>query len=281
MQYLIHRGEKIPLIGFGTYRLGMSEKAAEIETIRYGMDRLGMTLLDTAEMYGSGLSEEILGECIRSYDRSSLFIVDKILPSNAHKGQYLECCRQSLRRLGTDYIDLYLLHWKGPVDLQDMADNMQKLVEQGLIRHWGVSNFDTHEMQQLFACKNGQNCFCDQILYNICERGAEYDLIPWCKQHGVLVMGYSPLCNCREARTNVTSDRLIISSAQARGQTPESLMLSFVVRNKDIITVFKTSDISHLTNNMQNVFAPFSEAEMSVLCTKFKPPAKKYPLEKI
>lgn len=127
MEYLIHRGEKIPLIGFGTYRLGNNERSAEVRTIRYGIDRFGMTLLDTAEMYGSGLSEEILSDIISGCDRDSLFIVDKILPSNAEKGLYRECCQQSLERLGTDHIDLYLLHWRGSVDMQDMVDNMERL----------------------------------------------------------------------------------------------------------------------------------------------------------
>ena len=281
MEYLTHRGEEIPLIGFGTYRLGENETAAELETLRYGVDKLGMTLMDTAEMYGSGLSEEILGSFIKDFGRERLFIVDKILPYNAEKGLYKQCCMRSLKRLGTDHIDLYLLHWRGNVELQDMVDNMEELVSLGLIRHWGVSNFDTHEMQELFACKNGQNCFCDQILYNLSERGAEYDLIPWCKAHDVLVMAYSPLCNSHYARKAVTNDALVSGIAENEGKTPESLMLSFVVRNRDIITVFKTSSTAHLRGNMQNVFYPVTDEHMSLLSKKYEPPREKYPLEKI
>ena len=281
MQYLTHRGERIPLIGFGTYRFGSSEQSAELKTLGYGFDKFGMTLLDTAEMYGNGLSEQILGSIINEYDRRSLFIVDKILPSNAQKGLYRECCQKSLERLGTDYIDLYLLHWKSGVDMQDMVDNMECLVQSGLIRHWGVSNFDTHEMEKLFSCKNGSNCFCNQILYNISQRGAEYDLIPWCREHEVLVIAYSPLCNSYEARTAVANDELVKTIADKEQKTPESLMLSFVVRNKDIVTIFKTSSISHLVWNMQNVFVPISESDMSALAKRYAPPSKKYPLEKI
>lgn len=281
MQYLVHRGERIPLIGFGTYRLGSAQREAELCTLRYGIDELGMTLVDTAEMYGGGLSEEILGECIKGMDRGSLFIVDKILPSNAESGLYLESCRKSLERLGTDYIDLFLLHWRGAVDLQDMVDNMERLVELGLIRHWGVSNFDTHEMRELFACKNGSNCFCDQILYNISQRGAEFDLIPWCRRHDVLVMAYSPLCNSYEARMCVAGDEVITDTADREGKTPESLMLSFVIRGADVITVFKTSDISHLKWDMRGVFEPITAQDMQALGARYAPPDKKYPLEKI
>lgn len=269
MEYLIHRGEKIPLIGFGTYRLGNNERSAEVRTIRYGIDRFGMTLLDTAEMYGSGLSD-IISDC----DRDSLFIVDKILPSNAEKGLYRECCQQSLERLGTDHIDLYLLHWRGNVDMQDMVNNMELLKESGMIRHWGVSNFDTHEMEKLFSCRNGSDCFCDQVLYNISERGAEYDLIPWCKAHDVLVMAYSPLCNSRAARTAVANDDIIKRIAANEQKTPESLMLSFAVRNKDVVTVFKTSSIGHLDLNMQNVFVPISGEDMAKLAQHYALPTK-------
>ncbi|MBQ8966104.1 aldo/keto reductase [Ruminococcus sp.] len=281
MEYLTHRGEKLPLIGFGTYRLGEREPAEEADTLRYGIEKLGMTLIDTAEMYGSGLSEELLRPVIKGYDRSLLFIIDKILPENAEKGLYRECCQRSLERLGTDCIDLYLLHWRGGVDMQDMVDNMEILVRDGLIRHWGVSNFDTHEMEELLACKNGANCFCDQILYNLTERGAEYDLIPLCREHDVLVIAYSPLCNCCSARMAAAGDEVVKAMAEREGKTPESLMLSFAVRQRDMVTIFKTSGIPHLLWDMQNVFLPIPEGDMAALSARFAPPEKKYPLEKI
>nr|MCR5199519.1 aldo/keto reductase [Saccharofermentans sp.] len=268
-------------IGFGTYRLGSNEKESELDTIRYGIDHYGMTLLDTAQMYGDGLSEKILGEAIRGYDRKKLFVVDKILPDNARKGLYLESCRKSLQLLGTDYIDLYLLHWRGGTDLQDMVDNMERLVSMGLIRHWGVSNFDTEDMEELLSCEKGENCFCDQILYNICCRGVEYDLVPWCKAHDVMVMAYSPLCNSREARHKVTGDELIRRISQDEQKSPESFILSFVVRNKDVATVFKTSSVPHLISNMKNVFVPIGDDDMNKLESNYKAPVKKCPLEKI
>lgn len=283
MQYLEHRGEKISLVGIGTYRLGedMGAMQREAQTFRLGIENYDMTLIDTAEMYADGLSEEFVGKVTAGFDRTKLFIVDKILPHNARSGLYYESCARSLERLGTDYIDLYLLHWRGGVNLQDMVDNMEKLVQKGLIRHWGVSNFDTDDMRELFACEKGSNCFCDQVLYNLAVRGPEYSLIPWCKQHGVLVMAYSPLCQSASERMAVTSDANVVKIAQREGKTCESLMLSFVIRGRDIITVFKTSSEQHLAHNMQNVFGEISSEDMQVLSRSFKAPHCEMPLEKI
>lgn len=281
MQYLIHRGEKIPLIGFGTYRLGITKESKEADTFDYGINEFGMTLIDTAEMYGKGLSEKFLKGAVNKYDRSKLFIVDKILPSNAEKGLYIESCKSSLDRLGIDYIDLYLLHWRGNVDLRDMVNNMEYLVKLGMIRYWGVSNFDTYDMEELFACDKGSNCFCNQILYNLTERGAEYDLIPWCSEHDVLTMAYSPLCNSHSTRITVTGDKAIRAIAKKEQKSPEALMLSFVIRDRNICTVFKTSSISHLNNNMKNVFEPVGKDDIIELEKKYPPPTEKYPLKKI
>ena len=281
MEYLTHKGEKIPLIGFGTYRMGENGTLSENEkeTLNKGIKSYGMTLIDTAEMYANGNSETAISEIIGQYDRKSLFIVDKILPQNAEKGLYSKCCEASLKRLNVDYIDLYLLHWRGNVDLRDMVSEMEALKNDGLIRHWGVSNFDIHDMRELFAVKGGENCFCNQILYNLTARGAEFDLIPWCKENGVLIMAYSPLCHTRKSMEALMSDELVIRIAKSEGKTPESLALSFVVRNKDIITVFKTGETGHLKINMQNVFSPISADDLSALSAKYNQPTRATELE--
>ena len=186
MEYLIQKGVSIPLIGFGSYGLGSDPDTAaeEAQTLRAGIERSGMTLIDTAESYGDGASEAFVGRIIQDYDRDRFLIVDKILPEHAAKGGYLSSCRRSLDRLGVNQIDLYLLHWREGLALQGVVDGMEDLVRRGLIKHWGVSNFDTEDMQELFACRNGANCFCNQILYNLRARGPEYELIPWCQAHG-------------------------------------------------------------------------------------------------
>ena len=280
MDYCTHAGEKLPLIGIGTYRLGENAHtaAAETKAFKAAVEDFGMTLIDTAEMYANGESELFVGSIIGDYDREKLFIVDKILPENAKNNRYEACCRESLARLGTDVIDLYLLHWKADVDLQSMVNGMQALVEKGLIRHWGVSNFDIHDMEALFACKNGDKCFCNQILYNIKTRGAEYDLIPWCAAHEVLVMTYSPVGHNAAGRKALTEHPVVQEIAKKEHKTPDALLLSFVIRNKDILTIFKTGDAAHLQHNMQNVFAPIPAEDLEALSKAFPAPTCAEPL---
>lgn len=195
----------------------------------------------------------------------NLFIVGKILPENAKNGQYIKSCKQSLANIGIDYFDLYLLHWKSSVNLGDMVKNMEKLKSIGLIKNWGVSNFDVSEMEELFKIENGNRCYCNQVLYNIGVRGPELDLIPWCKAHDVLFMAYSPLCNSSLDRAKYLNDSNYLKIVKSENKTPESLMLSFVIRNKDIITIFKTSNINHLNNNMVNVFNDLSEDSIKLI----------------
>lgn len=283
MEYLNHRAESLPFIGIGTYRLGedAQKAAAETRAFKSAIDDFGMTLIDTAELYGYGDSERFVGTIIKDYKREKLFIVDKILPENAKQNRYEACCRQSLARLGVEYIDLYLLHWDTGVDLQNMVNQMQALVEKGLIRHWGVSNFDIHDMKALFRCQNGDKCFCNQILYNLRSRGAEYDLIPWCHAHDVAVMAYSPVGHNAAMRKALVDHPPVVEIARKEQKTPDSLLLSFVIHSRKIITIFKTGDIEHLKENMQNVFAPISQEDMQALSKHFKAPTCAEPLETI
>ena len=283
MKYLQHRDTVLPLIGFGTWTIGDNpeKEEAEINTMLYGMDRYSMTLIDTAEMYGSGRSERVVKKVIEKTDRNKLFIIDKILPYNAKKDGYLKSCENSLNNLGIDALDLYLLHWRADVDLQEMIDEMENLVSLGLIRRWGVSNFDVDDMETLFECRDGNKCFCNQVLYNIGVRGPEYDLIPWCRKHDVLFMAYSPLFNETEKREQITKLNSFVSLADEEGLSAESLMLNFVIRSKDIVTVFKTSSIDHLDNNMKNVFKDLDQKSYKVLDSMFAPPVERQPLMKI
>ena len=283
MKYCQHRGEQLPLIGIGTYRLGENESTAvaETEAFKAAVDEYEMTLIDTAELYGDGDSERFIGRILKDYNREKFFIVDKILPENAKNDLYEVCCRQSRERLGVDVIDLYLLHWNRNLDLQSMVNGMQALVEKGLIRHWGVSNFDIHQMQALLRCENGDKCFCNQILYNLRSRGVEYDLIPWCRAHDVLVMAYSPIGHNAAGRKALTQTPLVRDIAQKEGKTPDSLLLSFVIRSGGVITIFKTGDSAHLHHNMQNVFAPIPPEDLEALSRQFKAPTCAVPLEKV
>lgn len=283
MEYINFKDEKIPLIGFGTWTIGDNKASAknEIDTMLYGINKYSMTLIDTAEMYGDGKSESVVKEVIKDSNRESLFIVDKILPVNAKNGNYLLSCKRSLKRLGIDYLDLYLLHWKADVDLQDMVNNMELLVKKGLIKHWGVSNFDVEEMEALFKCKNGRNCFCNQVLYNVGTRGPEFDLIPWCNKNNVLFMAYSPLFNETIKREYITRNAEFKEIAKKENMSPESLMINFVIRDGNIVTIFKTSNINHLENNLLNVFKTISEESLCKINEIFPSPNKITKLKKI
>lgn len=283
MEYINFKNKKLPLIGFGTWTIGDNKENAqkEIDTMLYGINKYSMTLIDTAEMYGNGKSESIVKEVIKGSNRESLFIIDKILPTNAKNNNYLSSCKKSLERLGIDYLDLYLLHWKADVDLQEMVNNMELLVKEGLIKHWGVSNFDVEEMETLFKCKNGNNCFCNQVLYNVGIRGPEFDLIPWCNKNNVLFMAYSPLFNETIRREHITRNIKFKEIAKKENMSPESLMINFVIRNRNVITIFKTSNINHLENNLLNVFKTIDESSLYKINEIFPAPNKTTKLEKI
>jgi diketogulonate reductase-like aldo/keto reductase len=185
--------QKVPVLGQGTWNIGDSaaSRAAEIATLRRGID-CGMTMIDTAEMYGSGRSENLVGEAIEG-QREQVYLVSKVLPSNASLEGTVRACEASLKRLRTDVLDLYLLHWRGRYPLHETIRGFERLLEQGKIRAWGVSNFDVDDMEELFTTPGGTACAANQVLYNPEHRGIEYDLLPWCAQNGVGVMAYSPV----------------------------------------------------------------------------------------
>ena len=283
MEYTKVRNIKIPKLGFGGWLIGdnLDEKQKEIATFEYGYKNHQMTLIDTAEMYGEGKSEKVIGEFLKGKNRSDFFIVNKILPSNASQGLYEERCRHSLRIMGLDYFDLYLLHWKSNVDLQEMVNSMEHLKEIGLIKEWGVSNFDVEAMEQLFKCHHGNRCFANQCLFNLNARGVEFDLIPWCQSHDVLFMAYSPLGNNKKDREKVVNNQKFKELAISHGYTPASLMLAFVIKEDKVMAIFKTSNQAHLDENMYNVFKPINNELSENIDKIFSRTTKKKRLETI
>ena len=253
MKYLEHRGVELPLVGIGSWFIGENprKREDEISAFLHGIEEYSMTLIDTAEMYGYGESEKLISEVLRRKGRENLFVVDKILPNNAEPGVFRRAFERSLRRLGTDYIDLYLLHWWTGQDLQYVIDEMEVLKARGLIKEWGVSNFDVDEMEELLSCDGGDRCFVNQVLYNITSRGIEYDLIPYHKEHDILTMAYSPMANNMSLRRRFSQNSEVQKICRETGLAPEALMLSFVIRNGDIITAPKAGCISHVDQNMK------------------------------
>jgi len=229
-------GLSVPALGQGTWNMGerAADASREIDSIRTGID-IGMTLIDTAEMYAEGGAEEIVGRAI-SGRREDVFLVSKVYPWNASRQGTVAACDRSLNRLGTDRIDLYLLHWRGEHPLAETVAAFEGLVAAGKIGAWGVSNFDTEDMVELLSVPGGSNCCVNQVLYNLSRRGPEFDLLPWCRAHGIPLMAYSPIEQGR-----LLHDPDLIRLAKAYQATPAQIALAFILRQGDIIAIPKTS----------------------------------------
>ncbi|MFI6092938.1 aldo/keto reductase [Streptomyces sp. NPDC051218] len=264
-------GASVPALGQGTWRMGddPARRTEEFAALRRGID-LGMTLIDTAEMYGSGASEELVGEAIRGR-RDDVFLVSKVLPSNADARGTVDACHASLRRLGTDRIDLYLLHWRGGVPLSETVEALEGLVSRGSIGAWGVSNLDVDDLAEL---PDGARPQTDQVLYNLTRRGPEYDLFPWCRERSVPLMAYSPLEQGR-----LLGDEALESVASAHGCTPLQVALAWVLRHDDVIAIPKASTAAHVEENHGALDVALTDEDLKTLDAAFPAPVRKEPLE--
>ncbi len=275
----LNDGTMIPALGQGTWEMGEDpvKHDQELEALRYGIEH-GMTLIDTAEMYGEGKSEQLVGEAIRGYDRSKLYLVSKVYPWNAGREHIFTSCEQSLKRLGTNYLDLYLLHWRGDVPLRETVSCMEELVKKGLIRHWGVSNFDVSDMDELMAA-GGCNCVTDQVLYHLGSRGVEYDLMPWLKKHGMLTMSYSPLVRTVELRKRIVTHPSVKKVAADHHMTETQVMLAFLIHDPTVFAVPKASTIEHVKMNCAVLDVELGESEYAMLSDAFPVPDHKVELD--
>lgn len=269
-------GEQIPTLGQGTWCMGddARRRTDEIAALRTGLD-LGMTLIDTAEMYGDGASEELVGEAI-SGRRDEVFLVSKVLPDNASHGATIAACERSLRRLRTDRLDLYLLHWRGHVPLAETLDAFDTLARDGKIRHWGVSNLDPDDMRELMALPGGAAVATNQVLYNLMRRGIEYDLLPWCAERHVPVMAYSPVEQGR-----LLGHPVLTQVANKHGATPAQVALAWVLRRGDVIAIPKASSSEHVRDNRASLDLNLTAEDFAALDAAFPPPTKARPLEMI
>ncbi|MBY3049582.1 aldo/keto reductase [Rhizobium laguerreae] len=267
-------GVEVPALGQGTWAMGedAGHAKAEIESLRAGID-LGMTLIDTAEMYGDGGAEEIVGQAIRGR-RDEVFIVSKVYPWNASPTGTIEACERSLERLGTDRIDLYLLHWRGDHLLAETVAAFEMLKASGKIGAWGVSNFDTDDMDELLGVPDGANVAANQVLYNLSRRGIEFDLLPWCQSRGIPVMAYSPI-----EQGNILHHPELIRIAKAYQATPAQLALAFLLERDGVIVIPKTSNAERAAENRDCVSLDITDDDWDALDAAFPPPTKKKPLE--
>jgi len=268
-------GETVPALGQGTWKMGESRSSddAEVKALQLGLE-LGMTLIDTAEMYADGGAEKVTGDAIKGR-RDEVFLVSKVLPSNASRAGTIAACEQSLKRLGTDRLDLYLLHWRGRFDLEETIAGFSALKEAGKIRRWGVSNFDVDDMEELLE-KGGSACAANQVLYNLTRRGIEHDLTGWSADHEIPIMAYSPVEQGRLAK-----HRGLDAVARAHGVTPAQIALAFVLAQPNVIAIPKATDPSHVRDNAAAAEIVLSAGDLAALDAAFPPPRRKTSLEMI
>jgi diketogulonate reductase-like aldo/keto reductase len=245
---------------------------AEIAALRLGLD-LGMTLIDTAELYGDGEAERIVAEAIKGR-RDEVFIVSKVLPQNASRAGTIAACERSLKRLNTGRLDLYLLHWRGNYKLKDTLAAFQTLVKDGLIKAWGVSNFGAGDMEELAALPGGDAVATNQVLYNLAQRGIEADLLSWCRARGIPIMAYSPVEQGRILR-----DRTLAAVAARHGASPAQVALAFVLLHKDMMVIPKATSPTHVRENRAALDLELTKADLAELSKAFPPPRGAQPLE--
>ncbi len=266
-------GEQVPLLGQGTWMMGerSDRRSDEIAALRLGVD-LGMTLIDTAEMYGEGAAETLIGEALGNV-RDRLFLVSKAYPQNASRARLRVACEASLRRLGTDRLDLYLLHWRGSVPFGETVEAMEALRTSGKIRYWGVSNLDTSDMDELRAA-GGDGCAVDQILYNLTRRGPEHDLLPWLEAHGIPVMAYSPVEQGR-----LLTDQTLHRIAEGVGATPAQIAIAWTLRRGNVIAIPKAGSVAHVRKNRAAADLMLSDDDLAALDAAFPAPRGRRSLE--
>ena len=267
-------GETVAALGQGTWTMGDSSRRRkeEVTALRLGLD-LGMTLIDTAEMYASGGAEEVVGEAIAGR-RDQAFIVSKVMPGNSSRRGTVAACEKSLKRLKVEAIDLYLLHWPGNVPIAETVDAFTTLKRAGKIRHWGVSNFDIDEMKELIDVPGGDAVSTNQVMYNLRRRGVEFDLIPWCLQRHVTLMAYSPLDQGRLLRS-----REIEQIAAKHKATPAQVALAWCLLQEQTMVIPKAGSEAHVRENYGALLVQLDDKDLAALDRAFPPPARKKPLE--
>ncbi|KAG5497729.1 hypothetical protein JKF63_03995 [Porcisia hertigi] len=269
-------GTAVPALGQGTWRMGDNpeRRASEVAALRAGI-AAGMTLIDTAEMYGNGRSERLVAEAIKETPRDKLFIVSKVLPSNASRSRIFRSCYASLRNIGTDYLDLYLLHWRGDVPLSEAVSCMEELVQSGKIRRWGVSNFDVSDMKELWRVPSGKKCAVNQVLYHLGSRGIEYDLIPWHAQHNVPVMAYCPIAQAGELKPALYTSNAVQNVAARHSATVTQVLLAFVLHSGQVMAIPRSGSPAHTMENAAADDIELTDVDMAELNAAFPAPTHK------
>lgn len=276
---MFERELALPAIGQGTWYMGedASQRQKEIAALRAGIDA-GLTLIDTAEMYADGGAEEVVGEALQGF-REQVFLVSKVYPWNAGGQKAIAACEASLRRLQTDYLDLYLLHWRGNYSFAETVEAMERLIREGKIRRWGVSNLDYDDMQELWSVAGGQACATNQVLYHLGSRGIEFDLLPWCRQQQMPVMAYCPLAQAGRLRDDLFNSRAVQEVAHAHQATPAQVLLAWAIREQGVMAIPKASSVDHVKENAAALALNLSAEAIALLEKAFPAPGRKTPLD--
>ena len=262
-------GTDVPALGMGTWRMGESTRARrkEVAALRAGIEA-GMTLVDTAEMYADGGAEQVLAEAMAGR-RGDVFVVSKVSPQNAGARSAIAACERSLRRLQTDRLDLYLLHWRSRIPLPETVGAFERLRRDGKILRWGVSNFDTEDVEELLALPDGARCAVNQVLYHLGERGIEWSLVERCRRHAIAVMAYSPV-----AEGALLRDPDLVRIARSIGRTPAQLALAWLLRRENVIVIPQTSSVAHVIENRAATAIELAPATLAELDAAFPPPRR-------
>ncbi|WP_172187948.1 aldo/keto reductase [Lentilactobacillus kribbianus] len=277
-------GQKVLPMGLGTWHMGddTSRRSLEIAALQAGIKqglKRGVVAVDTAEMYGEGRSETLVGEAISSFVRSDLYLISKVYPWNASMDLLPKSLDASLQRLGTDYLDLYLLHWTGNISLTETVAAMEAAKKAGKILHWGVSNFDTADMQALWQIENGNHCVTNEVLYNLGSRGIEYDLIPWMQAHQLPLIAYSPIAQADTLGNHLLANPVLKEIATNHQVSVFQLMLAWVIRNGETLAIPQSSQVKHVLANLAAMDLELSATEWQAIAKYYPKPIKKQPLD--
>ncbi|EEI71966.1 aldo/keto reductase [Lentilactobacillus hilgardii] len=276
----LHLGDRtVPAIGLGTWHMGDSAatRSTEIKAIQAGIDA-GANVIDTAEMYGNGRSENLVGEAIANINRDHLFLIDKVLPSNASADRMEHRLDISLKLLGTDYVDLYLYHWRGAVPLSETVETLQLMQKKGKIKHWGVSNFDLPDMKELLDLPGGDQVAANEDLYNLGSRGIEYSLLPWQRQQGIPLIAYTPVA-AGDERGQLINHSAVKEVAEVHHATPWQILLAWAIRDGSTLAIPQSGDPKHAVDNVKAGLITLSDDDLAKLDTQFPKPTSKQPLD--
>jgi diketogulonate reductase-like aldo/keto reductase len=279
--FTLSSGRNVPRLGQGAWRIGeqQTRRQSEIAALRAGLD-LGLTLIDTAEMYGDGRSEELIAEVIAGR-RDDVFVVSKVLPQNATRTGTIAACERSLKRLKTDYLDLYLLHWRQSEPLEETLEAFARLRRNGSIRAYGVSNFDCDDLEEAVALDGGAEIAANQVLYNLEHRGIEWDVLPWCRERGLPIMAYSPLGSGGQDLRRLLGDRALRTVAERHSATPAQIAIAWVLRQPNVVVIPKAGNTEHVRENRGALDIELGDEDLKTLDAAFPPPRHKAALEMI